>query len=97
MTTISFYQIIADFPHKSLIDRESYYQITHVMQNLLDVNASTLTMTLGRGNHSYIGIIMQDMLYTTIYLMPYLLPVDPGGTSTVTNKATTEQHLQLQD
>ena len=49
----------------------------------------SLQKNLGGINHGYIGIIMRDKIYAKISRTPYVAPMDPGGTSIVTDQATT--------
>ena len=67
------------------------------MQILLYGNASTLLTKMGGLNQGQIGIIMQDMIYSTISTMPYNAHVDLGGTVKVTSQVTTEVSSQLWD
>ena len=54
-------------------------------------------MTLGRGNHGHIGIVIRDMIYAKISTMPYVATLDPGGTAKVPLQAEKVQCLQLRD
>ena len=53
-------QITVKFPHKVLliIEVEPDYHITHNMLTLLYVKVSTLSTTLGGGNHGHIGVVI---------------------------------------
>jgi hypothetical protein len=74
--------IMAKFPNKQLpiIDGEPDYTSINTMVQLLYSNAAaTLSTTLGGGQHGHIGVIMPAALYTTLSVVPYVAPPDPGA------------------
>ena len=73
-------KIVAKFPVKALprISGEPNYESINDMVQSLYANAASLSTTLGGGNHGHIGLVMNDILYTTLSPTPYHHPVDPG-------------------
>jgi hypothetical protein len=73
--------IIAKFPNKRLpiIDGEPDYISINAMVQLIYSNAATLTTSLVGEQHGHIGIITPAALYTTLSVVPYVAPPDPGA------------------
>ena len=90
-------QITVKFPHKVflIIEVEPDYHITHNMLTLLYVKVSTLSTTLGGGNHGHIGVVIWDTLYATILPTTYNAPLYPGITTQVPAQATTAVYLKI--
>lgn len=73
-------KIIAKFPVKSVphIEGEPNYESISDMVQILYANAASLPTTLGGGQHGHIGLVMNDILYATLSITPYIHPVNPG-------------------
>ena len=73
-------EIMAKFAAKTLpiILGEPDYEIINLRVKMLYGNSSTLSKSLGGGQHSHIGLITKPTLYATLSNTPYVSPADPG-------------------
>ena len=69
------------FEHKDLtrIIGEPTFSTLHLMILELKANASSVSSTLGGGQHGYIGVILSPVTYATLAPMqPFVPPIHPG-------------------
>lgn len=85
------------------IEGEPTYTTIHKLVCKLYTNAASVKSTLGVHIHGHLGLIMTDALYSTISLVPYVTPHDPGLTPnyprrniTLTQRTTIEDAHKVQ-
>lgn len=91
--------IIAKFPHNTLprIEGEPTYESINEMSQYIYVNAATLPISLGGGQHRHIGLIMKPSLYAKLSSTGYVTSNNPGHSPNIPSNATTSQRQTIRE
>eukprot|EP00957_Ditylum_brightwellii_P112631 8585723-Ditylum_brightwellii.AAC.1 len=88
-------EIKAKFPHPTLqqVEREPDYAAINTIMQQLYKNAATIPSSLGGGVHGHIRLVMEPMLYSSLFATAYNAPSAPTR-ATLAGNATSQVHYK---
>jgi hypothetical protein len=85
MTASTLDELIAGFPHSSLlkVTGEPTFEDLKIIRRLLNTNDMSVSSYVGGGRHGHLGIIMTNEEYFAIAADVFPLPDNPGASPEV--------------
>ena len=96
-TNIDYVNTYFEYPVLTKIHGEPTYESLCTMENKLKSNATTVSTTLGGGQHGHLGLTMPTTDYVdNVSETPYVRPVHPGPL-TIPNGTSQQEATRLQE
>ena len=100
-SSVNYKDFFLEHPFLTTIRGEPTHETLHHLKNKLKANASSVTNTLGGGNHGYLGMVLTPVDYCRIAPKnpftrlpnPGILVPNPNGTATQISSAETYHRL----
>jgi hypothetical protein len=89
MTASTPDELIAGFPHSSLLKVTGEPTFEKVIRRLLNTNAMSVSSYVGGGRHGHLGIILTNEEYFSIAADVFPVPENPGASPEVVVGMTT--------
>ena len=86
------------FPYPSIDKQPGYptYAIISEVHKKLKTNSASVHSNLGGGQHSFLGLTLQAMTYTTLTGVPFILHTNPGTVLTIPAGSSSPQISQFE-